>query len=95
MKTHFAAILCAALAPLAAFALSDYIDEYVDEVTDELEEWGVPVGDGAEEPAAPGLKTAQKEFPADNPSEKRGYEKFEVGLPGGYGDGFTLLARAG
>jgi hypothetical protein len=53
MKTYFAAVLCAALAPLAAFALSDYIDEYVDEVADELGEWGVPVGDGAENPAAP------------------------------------------
>ena len=53
MKAHFVAVLCVALAPAAAFALSDYLDEYVDEVTDELEEWGIPVGGETDQPAAP------------------------------------------
>ncbi len=53
MKAHFVAVLCVALAPAAAFALSDYVDEYVDEVTDELEEWGIPVGGETDQPAAP------------------------------------------
>lgn len=53
MKAHLVAVLCVALAPAAAFALSDYVDEYVDEVTDELEEWGIPVGGETDQPAAP------------------------------------------
>ncbi len=53
MKTHFVAVLCAALAPAAALALSDYIDEYVDDVVGELGEWGIPVGGATAEPTAP------------------------------------------
>lgn len=54
MKAYFVAILCLALVPAAALAFTDYVDEYVDEVTDELNEWGIPVGGEAGDPATPG-----------------------------------------
>jgi hypothetical protein len=73
MKAHLVAILCVALAPAAAFAFTEYVDEYVDEVTEELEEWGVPVGDEPDQPAAPDRPEAPEgDVPPDAPAAPEG-----------------------
>jgi hypothetical protein len=52
MRVRLYVILAAACVPAMALAFTDYVDDYVDEVAAELEEWGLPVGDGAGGPAA-------------------------------------------
>lgn len=43
----------------------------------------------------PGLVLAETRFYADDPWKEKWYEKFEAGLAGGYGDGFTAQAHFG
>ena len=73
MKAYFVAILCLALAPAAALAFTDYVDEYVDEVTAELNEWGIPVGGEAGDPATPDdPETPEGVTPPDTPAAPEG-----------------------
>jgi hypothetical protein len=51
MRVRLYVILAAACVPAMALAFTEYVDDYVDEVAAELEEWGVPVGDGADRPS--------------------------------------------
>jgi hypothetical protein len=43
----------------------------------------------------PGLELERTRFYADDPWKPKWYEKFEVGLAGGYGDGFIVQGHAG
>jgi hypothetical protein len=86
MKACFVAILCLALAPVAALAFTDLVDEYVDEVTDEFNEWGLPGGE-TDEPAAPDEPgTPEGDTPPEGPPKKVKKDYAPYG-----GEGTTLL----
>ena len=93
MKAYFVAILCLALAPAVALAFTDYVDEYVDEVTAELNEWGIPVGGEAGDPATPDdPETPEGVTPPETPAAPEGpATKVKTDFAPYGGEGTTLF----